>query len=103
MQGKSSRDLKPVEGSEFVEEADLCLVAIGFTHPEHDGVIAGLGLDLDARGNVAAPVFATSRQDVFTAGDARMGQSLIVSAIADGRRAARIVDRRLREPVPAAA
>ncbi len=50
MQGKSSRDLQPVEGSEFVEEADLCLVAIGFTHPEHDGVIAGLGLDLDARG-----------------------------------------------------
>ena len=100
VQGKSSRDLQPVEGSEFVEEADLCLVAIGFTHPEHDGVIAGLGLDLDARGNIAAPVFATSRDGVFAAGDARMGQSLIVSAIADGRRAARIVDRRLREPRP---
>ncbi len=86
-----------------MEEADLCLVAIGFTHPEHDGVIAGLGLELDARGNVAAPLFATSREDVFTAGDARLGQSLIVSAIADGRRAARIVDRRLREPAPAPA
>ena len=61
VEGKSSRDLQPVEGSEFIEEADLCLVAIGFTHPEHDGVIAGLGLDLDARGNIAAPVFATSR------------------------------------------
>ena len=99
VEGKSSRDLRPIEGSEFVEEADLCLVAIGFTHPEHDGVIAGLGLDLDARGNIAAPVFATSREGVFSAGDARMGQSLIVSAIADGRRAARIVDRRLREPL----
>ena len=100
VEGKSSRDLRPVEGSEFVEEADLCLVAIGFTHPEHDGVIAGLGLDLDARGNIAAPVFASSREGVFSAGDARTGQSLIVSAIADGRRAARIVDRRLREPAP---
>ena len=103
VQGKSSRDLQPVPGSEFIEEAGLCLVAIGFTHPEHDGVIAGLGLDLDARGNIAAPLFATSREAVFAAGDARMGQSLIVSAIADGRRAARIVDRRLREPAAAAA
>jgi glutamate synthase (NADPH/NADH) small chain len=98
VEGKSSRDLQPVPGSEFVEEADLCLVAIGFMHPEHDGVIGGLGLDLDARGNISAPLFATSRESVFTAGDARMGQSLIVNAIADGRRAARIIDRRLREP-----
>ncbi len=103
VKGKSSRDVKPIEGSEFAEEADLCLVAIGFTHPEHDGVIAGLGLDLDARGNIGAPLFASSRDGVFAAGDARIGQSLIVTAIADGRRAARIVDRRLREPEPASA
>jgi glutamate synthase (NADPH/NADH) small chain len=102
VEGKSSRDLRPVPGSDFVEEADLVLVAIGFTHPEHDGVLSDLGLDLDARGNVSAPLFATSRDRVFTAGDARMGQSLIVNAIADGRRAARIIDRRLREPEPVA-
>jgi glutamate synthase (NADPH/NADH) small chain len=102
VEGKSSRDLRPVPGSEFVEEADLVLVAIGFTHPEHDGVLADLGLDLDARGNVSAALFATSRDRVFAAGDARMGQSLIVNAIADGRRAARIIDRRLREPEPVA-
>ena len=53
-------------------------------------------------GNVSAPLFATSRDRVFAAGDARMGQSLIVNAIADGRRAARIIDRRLREPEPVA-
>jgi glutamate synthase (NADPH/NADH) small chain len=94
--GTSSRNLKPVEGSEFVEEADLCLVAIGFMHPAHDGLISDLGLDLDGRGNVKAGVFATSRDGVYAAGDARMGQSLIVNAIADGRRAARVIDRRLR-------
>ena len=102
VEGKSSRDLKPVPGSEFVEEADLCLVAIGFEHPEHGDVVAGLAVDTDARGNVSAPLFATSRDGVYAAGDARMGQSLIVNAIADGRRAARIIDRRLREPDAAA-
>ena len=94
--GTSSRNLVAVEGSEFVEEADLCLVAIGFMHPAHDGLISDLDLDLDARGNVKAGVFATSCDDVYAAGDARMGQSLIVTAIADGRRAARVIDRRLR-------
>ncbi|HZI90564.1 MAG TPA: glutamate synthase subunit beta [Thermoleophilaceae bacterium] len=93
----SSRDVVPVEGSEFAEEADLCLVAIGFSHPTHDGLISDLGLDLDGRGNVKAGVFATSRDGVYAAGDARMGQSLIVNAIADGRRAARVIDRSLRE------
>jgi len=95
--GTSSRNLVAVEGSEFVEEADLCLVAIGFSHPTHDGLLTDLALDLDARGNVKAGVFATSRDGVYAAGDARMGQSLIVTAIADGRRAARVIDRRLRD------
>jgi len=94
--GTSSRNLVAVDGSEFVEEADLCLVAIGFMHPAHDGLISDLGVDLDARGNVKAGVFATSHDGVYAAGDARIGQSLIVNAIADGRRAARVIDRRLR-------
>ena len=101
--GSSSRDLRAVPGSEFVEDAELCLVAIGFAHPAHDGLIADLGLDLDARGNVRAKTFATSREGVYAAGDARIGQSLIVNAIADGRRAARVIDRRLRESAPARA
>ena len=99
VEGSSSRDLRDVPGSEFVEEAELCLVAIGFTHPAHDGLIAEMGLELDARGNVRAKTFATSREGVYAAGDARIGQSLIVNAIADGRRAARVIDRRLREGV----
>ena len=94
--GSSSSDLAPVPGSEFELPADLVLIAIGFTHPCHDDVVAGLGLDLDRRGNVAAKTFETSRPGVYAAGDARVGQSLIVTAIAEGRRCARLVDRRLR-------
>ena len=94
--GDSSRNLEPVPGSEFELPADLVLIAIGFLHPAHEDVVAGLGLELDRRGNVAAKTFATSREAVYAAGDARVGQSLIVTAIAEGRRCARAVDRRLR-------
>jgi len=93
VQGTSSRDLKPVPGTEFTEPADLVLIAIGFSHPEHDGLVEQLGTDLDARGNVRAGAYATSVSGVFAAGDARMGQSLVVWAIAEGRRCARVVDR----------
>jgi len=96
VEGSSSRALRPVPGSEFTREVDLCLVAIGFTHPQHEGLLEALDLRLDARGNVAAGVFASSRPGVYAAGDARTGQSLIVNAIADGRRAARLIDRDLR-------
>jgi glutamate synthase (NADPH/NADH) small chain len=84
---------EPLPDTEFELPADLVLVAIGFAHPEHDGLVAQLGLDLDARGNVHAPVYAASRRGVFAAGDARRGQSLVVTAIAEGRRCARAVDR----------
>jgi glutamate synthase (NADPH/NADH) small chain len=93
--GTSSRGARPIPGTEFAEPADLVLVAIGFTGPEPDGMIGELGLKLDRRGNVRAGAFSTSRDGVFAAGDARLGASLIVTAIADGRRAARIVDRHL--------
>ncbi len=100
--GSSSRTLEPVPESEFEMPADLVLIAIGFVHPAHDDVVAALGLGLDKRGNLGAKTFETSRPNVYAAGDARVGQSLIVTAIADGRRCARLVDRRLREAVPAA-
>ncbi|MEA2295982.1 MAG: glutamate synthase small chain [Solirubrobacteraceae bacterium] len=101
--GTSSRDLAAVIGSEFTNPADLVLVAIGFTHPEHEGLVAGLGVELDARGNVKAGAsFATSVDGVFACGDARRGQSLVVTAIAEGRRCARAVDRWL-AGAPAAA
>jgi glutamate synthase (NADPH) small chain len=93
--GTSSRDLEPVPGSEFSEPADLCLIAIGFTHPSHDDVVGELSLELDERGNVRTKRHASSEAGVFAAGDARVGQSLIVTAIADGRRAARRIEAEL--------
>jgi glutamate synthase (NADPH) small chain len=101
--GTSSRNLVHVSGSEFTAPADLVLVAIGFTHPEHEGLVDGLGVDKDARGNVKAGAsFVTSVDGVFACGDARRGQSLVVTAIAEGRRCARAVDRWL-AGAPAAA
>ena len=86
-------DFAPLAGSEFELPADLVLIAIGFAHPEHDGLLSQLELDLDRRGNVHAPEYATSKPRVFAAGDARRGQSLVVSAIAEGRRCASAVER----------
>jgi glutamate synthase (NADPH) small chain len=86
----------PVPDSEFELRADLVLVAIGFRHVEHEGLISQLGLSLDERGNVHAPAYATSHPRAFAAGDARHGQSLVVTAIADGRRCARAVHHALR-------
>ncbi len=94
--GTSSRDLTPVPGSEFVLEADLALIAIGFSHPEHEGLVEQLGLDIDHRGNVRTQqTYRASERRVYACGDARIGQSLIVTAIAEGRKCARIVNRDL--------
>jgi glutamate synthase (NADPH/NADH) small chain len=94
--GTSSRDLTPVPGSEFVLEADLVMIAIGFEHPEHEGLVSQLALDLDRRGNIKTrQTYRTSVPGVFACGDARIGQSLVVTAIAEGRKCARIVNRHL--------
>jgi glutamate synthase (NADPH/NADH) small chain len=91
--GSSSRDLTPVPGSEFVLEADLALIAIGFQHPEHEGLVGDLGLELDRRGNIRTrQTYRTSVGRVYACGDARVGQSLVVTAIAEGRKCARIVN-----------
>ena len=80
-------------GSEFTLEADLVLLAMGFTGPVRNGLVRDLGLELDARGNVkTAANYQSSDEKVFAAGDARRGQSLVVWAIAEGRKAARAVD-----------
>jgi len=100
--GRSSRGLEPVPGSEFTEACDLLLIAIGFTGPAPDGLLTDIGVDLDGRGNVKASTFSTSVDGVFAAGDARIGASLIVTAIAEGRRCARVVDRWLGAEKPAA-
>ena len=89
---------EPVAGSEFTLDADLVLLAMGFTGPVQAGLIEQLGLQLDARGNILANEqdYQTSVPGVFTAGDARRGQSLVVWAIAEGRKAAASVDDYLR-------
>jgi glutamate synthase (NADPH/NADH) small chain len=96
----------PVPGTDGEMQADLVLLAMGFLHPEHEGVVDQLGVELDGRGNVRAPTYESSIPGVFAAGDARRGQSLIVWAINEGRQAARMCDRYLhslasreREPV----
>ena len=86
---------KPVPGTEFEIEADLVLLAMGFVHPLHEGMIKSLGVELDQRGNVKADTeaYATSIKKVFAAGDMRRGQSLVVWAIREGRQAAHAVDK----------
>jgi glutamate synthase (NADPH/NADH) small chain len=89
-------DFVPVAGTEYELEADLVLLAMGFAGPERNGVVAELGLELDAGGNVAVGrEFATSCDGVYACGDMARGQSLIVWAIAEGRSAAAGVDRHL--------
>jgi len=80
-------------GSEFEMDVDLVLLAMGFTGPVRGGLIDELAVKLDARGNVATDQrYMSSEEGIFAAGDTRRGQSLVVWAIAEGRKAARGVD-----------
>ncbi|HEX6879698.1 MAG TPA: glutamate synthase subunit beta [Terriglobales bacterium] len=89
---------EPTQGTEFVVEADLVLLAMGFVGPVRNGMIEQLGLELDKRGNVATGEgYMSSVPGVFAAGDMRRGQSLVVWAIAEGRKAAVAVDQYLKE------
>ena len=85
---------EPIAGSEFALEADLVLLAMGFTGPVQNGMLGKLGLTIDGRGNVATDDRQmTPVPGIFAAGDMRRGQSLVVWAIAEGRKAAREIDR----------
>ena len=86
--------MEEIDGSEFIIKADLAFLAMGFLHPVKDGMLQELGVALDERGNVKADTqnYQTSLGKVFTAGDMRRGQSLVVWAIREGRQAARAVD-----------
>jgi glutamate synthase (NADPH/NADH) small chain len=88
---------EPVAGTERTIPAQLVLLAMGFTGPQQPGLVEQLGVDLDARGNIARDAdFMSTVPGVFVAGDAGRGQSLIVWAIAEGRAAAAGVDAWLR-------
>jgi glutamate synthase (NADPH/NADH) small chain len=88
--------MKEVPGSEFEADVDLLFLAMGFLGPERGGLIDQLGIEMTERGNVKADENKmTNVPGVFTAGDMTRGQSLIVWAIAEGRTAARHIDRYL--------
>jgi glutamate synthase (NADPH/NADH) small chain len=88
---------EPIPGTEFAMEADLVLLAMGFLGPVRNGMIEQLGATLDARGNVSTDQNnMSSVPGVFAAGDMRRGQSLVVWAIAEGRKTAASVDAYLR-------
>ena len=84
---KVDENMAPIAGSEFELQADLVLLAMGFIHPVHDGLVDELALEKDRRGNVAADTatYETSRAKTFACGDMRRGQSLVVWAIREGR------------------
>jgi len=86
--------MREVEGSEFELKADLVLFAMGFVGPRKAGLVEQAGVDLDPRGNVKANVvdYRTSAPNIFSCGDMRRGQSLVVWAIREGRQCARAVD-----------
>jgi glutamate synthase (NADPH) small chain len=94
---KGGMAMKEVAGTEFTIPAQLVLLAMGYVHPVHEGLVDGLGVAKDARGNVRAATegagsYATSVPKVFAAGDMRRGQSLVVWAIREGRQCAREMD-----------
>jgi glutamate synthase (NADPH/NADH) small chain len=94
---KGQMAMKEVAGSEFTIPAELVLLAMGYLHPVHEGMIQELAVERDARGNVRAATegegaYATSVAKVFAAGDMRRGQSLVVWAIREGRQCAREID-----------
>jgi glutamate synthase (NADPH) small chain len=92
-------DFAAVAGTEFALEANLVLLAMGFLGPVRNGMLEQLGVKLDGRGNVATGAdYHSSAAGVFSAGDMRRGQSLVVWAISEGRRAAASVDAYLRRP-----
>ena len=97
--------MQPIAGTEFELKADLVLLAMGFLGPVQEGMLASLGVKLDGRGNVEANVmnYKSSIPKVFSAGDMRRGQSLVVWAIREGRQAARAVDEFLMGEIDAAA
>jgi len=88
-------EFKEIEGSERDLPCDLALLAIGFVHGETDKITEKVEVELDVRGNVDTKDYQTNIENVFAAGDMRRGQSLVVWAIAEGREAARAVDKYL--------
>ncbi len=93
VKGRRGWEVKERPGTEFTLEVDVVLLAMGFLHVVHEGIVKELGLKLDGRGNVAVEDFQTSEPWVFAAGDTVEGASLVVRAIRSGRDVAAAIDR----------
>lgn len=92
--GRPCPAMKEIPGTEFEIEADMVILAVGFLHPEHSELLSGLKVELDGRGNVKTDAnYMTSTKKVFAAGDMRRGQSLVVWAVSEGRRAGYFIDK----------
>ncbi len=94
---KGKWQIKELPDTDFVLEADLIILALGFEHVMHDGLIKALDLKLDERGNVTVDNYQSTQQGIFAAGDTVSGASLVVSAINSGREAAAVIDQWLRK------
>jgi glutamate synthase (NADPH/NADH) small chain len=88
--------IKELAGTEFTLEADLAILAMGFVHIVHEGLVNDLCLELDKRGNITIKDYQTSEPWVFAAGDSANGASLVVTAIDSGRRAAEAMNQWLK-------
>ena len=86
-----------MSGTEFTIDADIVLLAMGFVHVAHDGLVKGLKLKLDGAGNVGVKKYQTSQPEVFAAGDTVNGASLVVRAIDSGRQVATAIDNWLKK------
>jgi len=90
-EGPNGWKMQDIQGTEFTLKADLIILALGFMHVAHEGLIEDLGLTLDEKGNVAANNYQTSKPWVFAAGDTVRGASWVVKAIDTGRQAAQAI------------
>lgn len=90
---KSAFKFEEIEGSERVLPCERAFLAIGFMHPQKEGLLEQLGIETDQRGNIKDHMYRTNKAHVFTAGDCRRGQSLVVWAISEGRKAAQMVNK----------
>ena len=93
----SKWQLNELPGTDFTVDADLVLLAMGFVHVAHDGIVNDSNVETDEQGNIKTEDFMTSVPGIFAAGDAASGASLIVRAIDQGRKAAASIDNWLRQ------
>ena len=89
---EGKQQMSEIEGTERILPCELVLLAMGFVHPQHEGMLEQMPLEKDGRGNLKSKRYKTNIDKVFTAGDMRRGQSLVVWAISEGRECAREVD-----------